>query len=63
MVGARMILGRLWCWAAGHRRGKLVANVGIGVYTGQPRPHLRTFQCPRCSATWTRKVKAAKVAQ
>lgn len=45
------IIGALLCWAERrHKRGKLISN-GDG---------LRTFQCPRCRAKWSRKVVSAK---
>jgi uncharacterized C2H2 Zn-finger protein len=41
-----MKLIRLWCWLTGHARGKRIGEIdGIA-----------TFRCPRCMATWTRKV-------
>lgn len=58
-----MILGRLWCWAVGHRRGVRVSGpIGAminGVVVSER--NVNFYRCPRCSATWTRKVKAAKV--
>ncbi len=38
----------LYCRWKGHRRGKLLRTEG----------NVRVFGCPRCKATWTRKVKA-----
>jgi predicted Zn-ribbon and HTH transcriptional regulator len=45
------MLNKLICWLKGHKRGK-----NCGVLPDDPL--LNYFQCPRCKATWTRKVKA-----
>jgi hypothetical protein len=42
------MIARLICKVFGHKRGKLTSLIG-GV---------RTIGCPRCKATWARKVKA-----
>ncbi len=40
------MIARLLCKLFGHRRGKRVDGTD-------------TIACPRCNATWTRKIKAA----
>lgn len=47
---------RLLCWLFGHKRGRRV------VYTvgGPESDGEREFYCPRCSATWTRKIRKVK---
>jgi hypothetical protein len=52
------MLGKIICslprWlGGGHRRGRRVADV-LGTLQGQGLFYL---QCPRCGATWTRKIK------
>lgn len=49
------MFGKLKCWYhGGHLRGKAIKRTGMGA-DGQT---LHTvYQCPRCHATWTRKVK------
>lgn len=48
------MIARLKCWLWGHKRGKrVVYTVGVPESDGQ-----REYQCPRCKAIWTRKVKA-----
>jgi transposase-like protein len=42
---------RFRCLVQGHRRGKRDNNVPVNA--GE-----NGFRCPRCKATWTRKVKA-----
>lgn len=42
-----MILGRIICWAKGHRRGHYFSDT----------PTHKVYRCPRCHATWTRKAK------
>lgn len=42
------MLSKLICLFKGHQRGKLVERVG----------EVNTYRCPRCTATWSRKVKA-----
>lgn len=46
------MISRLICWFKGHKRGKRVAFAGDTADMG------KRFQCPRCKATWFRKVKA-----
>ena len=50
------LLSRLYCKVFGHRRGRRI-NPAMD-YTGAyiPPSHVG-FQCLRCGATWTRKVK------
>lgn len=46
------MIAKLWCRLFGHKRGRRVH---------QESPYDGTtycFACPRCKATWTRKVKA-----
>ena len=48
-------LSRLICWIYGHKRGKrTAASDSVERETGHA-----IYCCPRCGATWTRKVKAA----
>jgi len=49
------MISRLKCLLFGHKRGKLT---GV-TKDAQQRDIARSFKCPRCSATWSRKVKAA----
>ena len=42
--------GKLLCAMSGHRRGKRIKDMGI--VNNQV-----IILCPRCGATWTRKVK------
>lgn len=44
------MIARLICWLVGHKRG---------VRTIQSADHAK-FQCPRCKATWERKIYARK---
>lgn len=44
-----------WLWG-GHKRGKRVLYV-VG---GPESDGEREYQCPRCDATWTRKIRKAK---
>ena len=54
-----MILGRFICWATRkHKRGKLVET---WVEPCEPPRTYLIFCCPRCGATWTRKVKVKKI--
>lgn len=48
------IIDKLKCRISGHKRGKR-----IGQATSSNGKTFNDFQCPRCTATWTRKVKAA----
>ena len=50
-----MILGSLICKWKGHKRGKLIETrlILAGAHGKE-----RDYRCPRCGATWTRKVKA-----
>jgi uncharacterized C2H2 Zn-finger protein len=41
---------KLKCWMFGHRRGKRTYVVAVNV--GE-----QAYMCPRCGATWKRKVK------
>lgn len=46
------MIGKLLCKVFGHKRGR---NVGA---QGDPANGVvRVYACPRCTATWTRKVK------
>lgn len=47
------MIARLKCLIFGHKRGKFIQEDA-----GADGTH-RGFRCPRCKATWTRKVKAA----
>lgn len=47
------MIARLICLFKGHKRGKRLTMVGFT--STVPLNH---FRCPRCKATWTRKVKA-----
>ena len=56
----KQLIGKILCalprWAGGgHRRGEFVKRVGIGA---DGKTDTVVYQCPRCHATWTRKVKA-----
>lgn len=46
------ILGKLSCWALGHKRGKRIS----GERSIEPLKSV-TYACPRCGAQWTRKAK------
>lgn len=50
------MIARLICWWKGHKRGKRV------VYTvgGPESDGEREYECPRCGATWIRKIRKAK---
>ena len=56
MIVARMeqIIKRLHCNLFGHKRGKRTGIFGAYTLAG----HVE-YQCRRCKATWSRKVKAA----
>lgn len=47
------MISKLKCWLFGHKRGKRV------VYTvgGPESDGEREYECPRCEATWTRKIR------
>lgn len=47
------MIARLKCWLFGHKRGKRLLMV-----TTTSTVLVNTYECPRCKATWTRKVKA-----
>lgn len=48
----KLLLGKLVCLVTRkHKRGKRVA--------AQCNQELKAFRCPRCGATWTRKVRKA----
>lgn len=49
------MIAKLICLLFGHRRGKFVA---LANEAGSDKVMQRTIGCPRCKATWTRKVKA-----
>ena len=53
---------RLICWLFGHKRGKRDVSPVHEVLTDEQRKQVyagyKFFRCPRCSATWTRKVKS-----
>ena len=51
------MIARLKCWLWGHKRGKRIFSTGGAIGT-EPLPNEAMYQCPRCKATWTRKVKA-----
>lgn len=44
------LIGKLLCKMFGHKRGRIV---GLRVSIGE-----QIYRCPRCNATWARKVKA-----
>lgn len=46
------IFARIACFFQGHKRGVRISH-------GQQPGELTTFECPRCKATWTRKVRPA----
>lgn len=55
------IIDKLKCRISGHKRGKRIATINDGgvwdaKHAGFPCAQI---ECPRCTATWTRKVKAA----
>jgi hypothetical protein len=59
----KLWLGKLQCWWAGkHLRGK---KIGRRQLDKNPENgwdgFTNIYQCPRCLATWTRKVKAKQV--
>jgi hypothetical protein len=52
----KTILAKLHCRLFGHRRGKrIVYTVGGPESDGE-----REYRCPRCEATWTRKIRKVK---
>ena len=48
------MIGKLLCKLFGHKRGKKVSGMGLDDGT-----LFRSYACPRCAATWTRKVRRA----
>ena len=49
-------LAKLWCWFRGHKRG-----VRVAYSADVPAGSMIHYRCPRCAATWARKMpKAAK---
>ena len=48
------MLSKLICLIKGHKRGKLIRN--MPPHEGLPGE--KGYRCPRCGATWARKVKA-----
>jgi hypothetical protein len=52
-------INRLRCRMFGHLRGKRMLRVAMPVGT---QNNVIGYQCPRCGATWTRKVKAKAAA-
>lgn len=42
------LFGKIACMLLGHKRGKRIAQSQAE----------KTYRCPRCAATWTRKVRA-----
>ena len=48
------MIGKLICFFKGHKRGRR-----IGTVTNPTGPDFIDYQCPRCLATWTRKVKSS----
>jgi hypothetical protein len=60
-----MLLGKLRCWWSGeHLRGRLIDVVSVlnGKYEQIPTQE-RTYECPRCKARWSRRVKRFPKAQ
>lgn len=55
----RNLYGKLLCRAFGHRRGKRVGGpMGVESQGSIPAVHkVNFYRCPRCSATWTRRVR------
>ena len=51
------LLSRLYCIIFGHRRGKRMNNPDGHTSLFKPYPDDIIFSCPRCGATWTRKIK------
>ena len=56
------MIARLICWYKGHKRGKRILRMisgGTVEHNGVPvKAGESLYECPRCKATWTRKVKA-----
>lgn len=48
----RALLAKMQCYFAGHKRGKRTGIYGANALAG----HV-DYQCARCKARWTRKVK------
>lgn len=53
------LLARMLCRLTGHRRGRRLKANGSPLVDGSGYAH---FECPRCSATWTRKIRKVKAA-
>ena len=51
------MIGRIICWLTKHKRGTFVKCVGIGA---DGKTDTAVYECPRCSAQWSRKVPAKK---
>jgi hypothetical protein len=51
------MIARLKCWLFGHTRGRRVELV-----TSTSTVPVHTFECRRCGAQWTRKVRKAAAA-
>lgn len=52
------MIAKLICWLYGHKRGRrLTASMVTTTSTG---PETNRFECPRCAATWTRKIRKGK---
>lgn len=55
------MIARLICYFIGHKRGKKVFTIKTHDASGQRTTVERTeYACPRCKATWTRKVRRPK---
>lgn len=52
----KRLIGRIQCRLFGHRRGRYVVGGSEAEYNGL----VRCYRCPRCGATWERKIKAAE---
>jgi hypothetical protein len=52
------MLGKLICWMLGHKRGKKFGSRQLDKLSNNGNGTWATvYQCPRCGAQWTRKVK------
>ena len=47
------MFGKLICFFKGHKRRVLDLLMSVG-----EKHHVNLYRCPRCHATWTRKIKA-----
>ena len=54
----KLRIGSLICTWYGHQRGKCIH--AITDPSQKPRIDQRKYQCPRCGATWIRKIKVAQ---